>query len=54
MSAQKLIRLLIVGLILVVIYIVCGMFIGGQIHLIIGLILLLIFLLYVLQTFGIL
>ena len=51
---QKLIRLLIVGLVLVVIFMIAGMFIGGQIHLVIGLILLLIFLLYVLQTFGIL
>jgi FtsH-binding integral membrane protein len=53
MSAQKLIQLCIVGLVLVIIYIVARMFIGGQIHLIIGLILLLIFLLYILRTFGI-
>ena len=48
-----LITLLIVALILYVIWFIAGMFIKGQAHQIIGLILGLIFLLYALQQIGI-
>ena len=47
-----LITLLIVALILYLIWYICGMFIKGQPHQIIGIILGLIFLLYALQTLG--
>ncbi len=50
---QKLINLVIVGLVLALLYYVVGIFIHGTILMIVGLILLLVFLLYVLRTFGI-
>jgi ABC-type multidrug transport system permease subunit len=49
-----LIALLIIGLILFLIYYVCGLFIKGQPHQVIGIILALIFLLYALHAFGLL
>jgi hypothetical protein len=53
MNLQSIIRLVIIGLVLLVLYLVVGMFVHGQILLIVGIILLLVFLLYVLKTFGI-
>jgi hypothetical protein len=50
---QKLIHLLIVGLVLFVVFLVVGMFVGGQILTVIGVILALVFLLYALRAFGI-
>jgi ABC-type multidrug transport system permease subunit len=54
MTISALISLLIVALILYLIWYVVGMFIKGQPHVIIGIILGLVFLLYALQTLGIL
>lgn len=53
MNIQSLVQLLIVGLVLLVIWIVIGFFVHGIILTIIGLILVLVFLLYTLRTFGI-
>ena len=53
MSVQAIVKLVIIGLILLIVWIVVGMFIGGTIHLAIGCILALCFLLYCLQMFGI-
>jgi hypothetical protein len=53
MSLQAIIRLVIIGLVLLIVWVICGIFIGGTIHLAIGAILVLCFLLYVLKTFNI-
>lgn len=50
---SALITLLIIALVLYLIWYVCGMFIKGQPHQIIGIILGLIFLLYALNTLGV-
>jgi hypothetical protein len=50
---EKLILLVVVGCVLYVLWILTGMLIGGVVHVVIGIVLVLVFLLYVVRTFGI-
>ena len=50
---EKLIHLLIVGLVLFIVYFICGLFVAGMILNIIGAILALVFCLFALKLFGI-
>jgi hypothetical protein len=50
---EKLIVLIVVGAVLYILWLLTGMLIGGVIHVLIGIVLVLVFLAYILRTFGI-